>query len=78
MKITKSKKGNTMTIEQKLNIQELTEQDYTNVYGGTFTSCFIMQSYEFILPVGPEDPIPPGIGLDSLHQQPPHTGIFGG
>ena len=78
MKIIKSKKGNTMNIEQKSNIQELKEQDYTNVYGGTFTSYFITENYEFILPVGPEDPIPPGIGLDSLHQQPPHTGIFGG
>lgn len=77
MKTTQSTKGNTMNIEQKTNIQELSEQDYTNVYGGTSPLCFVYQNYETILPNEPENPTPPGIGLDSLNQQPAHTGIFG-
>ena len=63
-----------MNIEHKTNIQELHEQDYTNVYGGmsSFT-VFPKLGYK----IEPENPTPPGIGLDSLHQQPLHTGIFG-
>ncbi len=77
MKTTQSTKGNTMNIEQKTNIQELSEQDYTKVYGGIFYSCCVYHDYETILPNEPENPTPPGIGLDSLHQQPLHTSIFG-
>ena len=64
-----------MNIEQKTNIQELDEKDYTNVYGVISSfAAFPGLGYK----IEPENPTPPGIGLDSLHQQPPHTGIFGG
>lgn len=64
-----------MNIEQKTNIQELNEKDYTNVYGGMSSfAAFPELGYK----IEPENPTPPGIGLDSLHQQPLHTGIFGG
>jgi hypothetical protein len=63
-----------MNIEQKTNIQELDEKDYTNVYGGISSfAAFPGLGYK----IEPENPTPPSIGLDSLHQQTTHTGIFG-
>lgn len=49
-----------MNIEQKTNIQELTEEDYTKVYAGTGLPLSDEELY-FILPVGPIKPKKPDV-----------------
>lgn len=66
---------NIMNIEQNLHYQELSEENYTNVYGGFGPSSYIDVIDQHILP---EKPFPPKSTDDPLNQQPPHTGIFGG
>lgn len=64
-----------MNIVQNLIENELSEEDYTNVYGGMTDTASLSGQYAFILPTKPTDPLKPD---PSLNQQPPHTGIFGG
>ena len=45
-----------MNKEQEKHMQELTEQDYTNVYGGAYSQAVIVIHSETILP---ELPLPP-------------------
>ena len=47
-----------MNIEQKTNMQELTEEDYTKVYAGIDTPLLNGDCY-LILPIGPIKPKKP-------------------
>lgn len=63
-----------MNIEQKLNVQELNEEDYTKVYAGAGVWTPIGEELLYIKPESPK--LPNGPAVDSSHQQPLHTGIF--
>ena len=45
-----------MSIEQNMNIQELTEEDYTKVYAGTGHFCFLEEDLMVIMPELPTLP----------------------
>ena len=47
-----------MNIEQKTNMQELADEEYTKVYGGAISSVFSKDFY-VILPIGPIKPKKP-------------------
>lgn len=49
-----------MNIEQKINMQELTQQDYTKVYAGT-SSPLLKEDFYLILPIGPIKPKKPDV-----------------
>ena len=46
-----------MNTEQKKNIQVLTEEEYTKVYGGTY--ILALEDFFTILPIGPIKPKKP-------------------
>ena len=48
-----------MNTEQKTNIQELTNEEYTKVYGGTYILALV--DLYTILPIGPIKPKKPEI-----------------
>jgi DNA integrity scanning protein DisA with diadenylate cyclase activity len=52
--------GRDMNIEQKTNMQELTEEDYTKVYAG-INVPLLDEGYYFILPIGPIKPKKPDV-----------------
>lgn len=64
-----------MNIEQNSNMQELKPEEYTKVYGAGNGQLMKEDVLYGILPVGPIKPKKPSF---SSHQQPLHTGIFGG
>ncbi|WP_162889821.1 hypothetical protein [Alteromonas sp. BL110] len=49
-----------MNIEQKTNMQELEEEDYTKVYAG-INVPLLDEGYYFILPIGPIKPKKPDV-----------------
>ena len=49
-----------MNIEQKTNMQELAEEDYTKVYAG-INVPLLDGDYYFILPIGPIKPKKPDV-----------------
>ncbi|CAA0308377.1 conserved hypothetical protein [Alteromonas alvinellae] len=49
-----------MNIEQKTNMQELADEEYTKVYGGAISSVFSKDFY-VILPIGPIKPKKPEV-----------------
>jgi|TARA_Y100000296_G_scaffold12705_1_gene14729 hypothetical protein len=49
-----------MNIEQKTNMQELTEDDYTKVYAG-ITTPLLDEDHYLILPIGPIKPKKPDV-----------------
>ena len=51
----KKQKGKDMNIEQKTNMQELGQQDYTKVYAGT-SSPLLKEDFYLILPI-PKSPM---------------------
>ena len=57
---TKKQKGKDMNIEQKTNMQELTEAEYTKVYAGTNAPTLEIDFY-VILPIGPIKPKKPDV-----------------
>ena len=56
----KKQKGKDMNIEQKTNMQELADEEYTKVYGGAISSAFSKDFY-VILPIGPIKPKKPEV-----------------
>ncbi len=56
----KKQKGKDMNIEQKTNMQELAEAEYTKVYAGTNASTLEIDFY-VILPIGPIKPKKPDV-----------------
>lgn len=65
-----------MNIEQNLVGKELNEEEYTKVYAGSGAWTPLENELFYIQPETPK--LPSGPGLASSHQQPLHTGIFGG
>lgn len=49
-----------MNIEQKTNMQELTEKDYTKVYAG-ISSPLVDKNFYYPMPVGPIKPKKPDV-----------------
>ena len=56
----KKQKGKDMNIEQKTNMQELAEAEYTKVYAGTNAPNLLTEFYK-ILPIGPLKPKKPEV-----------------